>query len=309
MLRTQQEFLMRGRVKAFTLVEILVVIGIIALLIGILVPTISKARESSRTAGCLANLRQLTAAAYSYAVDHNNYIIPVGNSKVGGSSYWWCNILVDGKYMPAPSDPNPGAQPQMRGPFFCLSGNQDSVPTDTTDSTTSLTVPPNRTDERGAAALRRLSTVTNISVDVWYGINGEDAADPSDPNPANSTTKGTPCRRIQKAGTLTNPLGIRMTTMDMVKKPSELVLFFDGILYNHTINNGNRINARHGNKTQTNIGFFDGHAETFLTKDLPQHDPPPPGMGTISDADTKQVFSLSNLQQKYPRPLWLLEQQ
>jgi prepilin-type processing-associated H-X9-DG protein len=92
--------------------------------------------------------------------------------------------------------------------------------------------------------------------------------------------------------------------MDMVKKPSEMALFFDGILYNQAINNGNRINARHGNKGQTNIGFFDGHAETFPTKDLPGGMP-----GTTSAADTKTAFSLSNLQQKSPRPLWLLEQQ
>jgi prepilin-type N-terminal cleavage/methylation domain-containing protein len=157
---------MRGRIKAFTLVEILVVIGIIALLIGILVPTISKARESSRTAACLANLRQLTAAAYSYSVDHNNYIIPVGNTQKGGSSYWWCNILVDDKYVPAPSDPNSSLDaPQTRGAFYCPSGNADLA-----QSTGDDTTPPSRTDERGAQAVRRLSTVTNISVDIWYGI-------------------------------------------------------------------------------------------------------------------------------------------
>lgn len=293
----------RARMKAFTLVEILVVIGIVALLIGILVPTVSKARESSRTAACLMNLKQLTAAAYTYAVDHHNFIIPVGNSKVGGSSYWWCNILVDGKYVPAPADPNsdPSANPppQMRGAFFCPSGNQDFA-----ELTSDDTIPSSRIDERGAAAVRRFSSVTGISVDIWYGINGEDAADPTSAAPANSTTKGTPCRRIQTAGTLANPLGTRMTTMDMIKKSSEMVLFFDGVLYNHTVNNGNRINARHGRQTQTNIGFFDGHAETFLTKDLPGGMP-----GTTSAADTKTAFSLSNLQAKYPRPLWLLEQQ
>ncbi len=117
-------------------------------------------------------------------------------------------------------------------------------------------------------------------------------------------TTGTPCRRIQQAPSQTNP-GIRMTTMDMVKRTSEMVLFFDGVMYNHTVNNGNRINARHGKQTQTNIGFFDGHAETFLTKDLPGGMP-----GLVNNpTDTKAAFSLSNLQAKYPRPLWLLEQQ
>src|SRR5258706_7373459 len=106
---------MRGRIKAFTLVELLVVIGIIALLIGILVPTISKARESGRTAACLSNLRQLTAAAFNYAADHNHYIIPVGNTPKSGTSYWWCNILGDDKYIPAPSDSRAG--PQMRRLF------------------------------------------------------------------------------------------------------------------------------------------------------------------------------------------------
>jgi prepilin-type processing-associated H-X9-DG protein/prepilin-type N-terminal cleavage/methylation domain-containing protein len=299
MFRAQPEFVMRGRVKAFTLVEILVVIGIIAVLIGILVPTISKARESSRTAGCLMNLRQLTTAAYSYSVDNSQYIIPVGNSRAGGAgatstSYWWCNILVDGKYLPAPSDPNPGMQPQMRGPFFCPSGNQDVA-----QSTSTTSIPPSRIDEQGAEAVRRISNITGITIDIWYGINGENA----DP-PNNSGTVGTPCRRLQLRYDQMQP-GIKMTTMGMIKKPSEMVLLYDGILYNQTTENGNRINARHGNKTQTNIGFFDGHAETFRTQDLPGGMPGPKN----NPADTQAAFSLSNLKANYPRPLWLLEQQ
>lgn len=56
--------------RAFTLIELLVVIGIIALLIGILLPSLAKARETGRAVVCLANLRSITMICRSYADDY-----------------------------------------------------------------------------------------------------------------------------------------------------------------------------------------------------------------------------------------------
>lgn len=62
----------RVALSAFTLVELLVVIGIIGLLIGILLPVMGRAREQARRTACLSNLRQLAQAMLLYAGTHRD---------------------------------------------------------------------------------------------------------------------------------------------------------------------------------------------------------------------------------------------
>jgi type II secretory pathway pseudopilin PulG len=112
----------RRRVSGFTLVEIIVVLGIIIMLAGLLFPLIGRAKEAGKRAQCLNNLRSLTQAWIAYAGDNDRHLCGATTNK------GW----LDKSFPPDPKN-NPG--PIVRGqlypylkstdPYRCPDDNSD----------------------------------------------------------------------------------------------------------------------------------------------------------------------------------------
>jgi prepilin-type N-terminal cleavage/methylation domain-containing protein len=122
-LRPKETFMNR---RAFTLIELLVVIAIIALLIGILLPALGKAREAGRVVKCMSNVKQMSVASYTYAVDYKDQVWPVQprTSWPNGGRTW--NAVNDPYVLP--DDRNVAMWAQViNGPYWNPGGGQIGV--------------------------------------------------------------------------------------------------------------------------------------------------------------------------------------
>jgi prepilin-type N-terminal cleavage/methylation domain-containing protein len=76
-------------IKAFSLIELLVVVSIVAVMFSMLLPALSKSRQQAENLKCLANQRGMGATMTSYFNDNKGYIPPLANPLPDGSNPGW----------------------------------------------------------------------------------------------------------------------------------------------------------------------------------------------------------------------------
>ncbi|QOV92041.1 type II secretion system protein [Humisphaera borealis] len=248
----------RSSRQAFTLVELLVVIGIIGLLVSILLPAVNRAREAAKTTVCASNLRQIGVAMNAYILDQRT--LPPGKADAGGTIWpkgiFWSSHLVATKFISAPT--GPGASKDHI--FHCPSGSDE----DFTFSGFSATSP---RDPQNRGFIRVPEPSAAAAVQTWYALNCQVAENGGGKT---SASNAVPFIWVKPTDNANFADGAYTRGRGVIKYADRLVMAFDGNAYNWnqiagSVGQISRVSARHGSATNNGLDgffnclFFDGH--------------------------------------------------
>ncbi|GEM_PF-2230009 len=236
-------------VQAFTLIEMLVVIAIIALLVSLIFPAVTSTLQRARITQCQSNQSQIAKAMLQYPIDHNGRL-PFAEVRTSGGSRTidaterdhWAAVLIRNEYISAPTPEDEDAIP-ANSVFLCPAGLND------THSTITPGDSPWTTNENAHSPRAYPFDEDGVTkyIHVGYGINS-----------TNPSHRGWPFGMPRR---LTD-----VYTLSAVSLASRTVMIYDGKWMHNR--NSNRIFARHSSSSRRKsvITFFDGSVQVLDTQ-------------------------------------------